>query len=49
MFRHTHPPLLPFFFLNIPFRDGITLSITTRFLFIGALEIRFEDVLLICE
>ena len=49
MFEDTHPPHLPFFFLNIPLRDGIPVTVTGRFfLFVGALEIRFEDVPLIC-
>jgi len=50
VFRNTHHPHLPFFFLDVPFRDRIPFSITAPFLlFIGAFKIRPEDVLLICR
>ena len=48
MFWETYPLHLPFFLLDVPFRDGIPLFIAARFaLFVGAFKVGLEDVLLI--
>ena len=50
IFGDTYALHLPLFFLDIPFRKGIPLFATARFfVFVGALEVGFKYILLICR